>query len=134
MVYVTQLHCMKIILDHHYLPQRSCKSYVFTGVFFNGGGEVSAPGRAWSRGGGAWSRGVAWSWKGAPGPRGLLWGGGAWSLGGCLVWGRAWSQGSAWFQEGLVSQHALWQTPQERRLLLRTVRILLECILVPSLF
>ena len=32
---------------------------------------------------------------------------------------------------GLVSQHALRQTPPpERRLLLRTVRILLECILV----
>ena len=31
---------------------------------------------------------------------------------------------------GGVSQHALRQTPPSRRLLLRTVRILLECILV----
>ena len=60
--------------------------------------------------GGAWSRGV-------PGPRGSLVPGGAGS-GGCLLPGR------------LVSQHALKQTPPERRLLLRTVHILLECILV----
>ena len=37
---------------------------------------------------------------------------------------------------GMVSQHALRQTPRERRPLLRTVRILLEleCILVHDLF
>ena len=35
---------------------------------------------------------------------------------------------------GFVSEHALRQTtPRERRLLLRTVRILLECILVMSI-
>ena len=45
------------------------------------------------------------------------------SPGGGLVWG-VWSS-------GLVSQHALRQTAhRERRLLLRTVRIPLECILV----
>ena len=45
---------------------------------------------------------------------------------GCLVPGRCLVLGE------LVSQHALRQTPspQERRLLLRTLRILLECILV----
>ena len=54
--------------------------------------------------GGAWSR------------RGVCWGGGVCSRG---VW-----------SGGLVSQHALRQTPRERQLLLRTVHILLECILV----
>ena len=49
--------------------------------------------------------------QGVPGP------GGAWS-GGCLVLGGAWS----WGMPG----------PGERRLLLRTVRILLECILVTA--
>ena len=35
---------------------------------------------------------------------------------------------------GCVSQHALRQTPLSRRLLLRTVRIQLECILVLSVY
>ena len=47
------------------------------------------------------------------------------STGGCLV------RGGAWYRGGLVSQHVLRQNPpRERRPLLRTVRILLECILV----
>ena len=58
---------------------------------------------------------------------------------GCLVGagllpGGAWSQGGAWswgvWSRGVVSQHALRQTPRERRLLLQMVRILLECILI----
>ena len=53
---------------------------------------------------------------GVPGPGGVCSGGGL-LLGGACSW-------------GVVSQHALRQTPQERQLLLRTVRILLECILV----
>ena len=67
--------------------------------------------------------------------------GGAWSQEGSAL-GGAWSGGGAgprgvsapggWF---LVSKHALRQTPtQERWPLLRTVRILLECILVANIF
>ena len=51
-----------------------------------------------------------------PGPGGYLVPGGAWSRG-CLV------PGGAWSQEGV------WRTPPGR-LLLRALRILLECILV----
>ena len=52
--------------------------------------------------------------------------------GGCLVLGGVWSRRVCSRGRGLVSKHALRQTPppRERRLLLRTVRILLECILV----
>ena len=73
-------------------------------------------------------------------------GGGGWCLvpggctvpGGCPFLGGAWSPGGFLFPGGLLpgvwcfSQHALRQTPlpRERRLLLRTVRIPLECILV----
>ena len=62
--------------------------------------------------------------------------GGAWSglrsaPGGGLVWGVCSQVGGAW-SGGLVSQHALRQTPSpwERRPLLWIVRIPLECILV----
>ena len=55
-------------------------------------------------------------------------GGFTWSEGGCMVPGGAPGRG------GLVSRHALRQTPRERRLLLWTVRILLECILFCSFF
>ena len=64
-----------------------------------------------------------------------LQGGGGSAPRGCLVWGSLLPGGGsaprwcAW-SRGLVSQHALRQTPQKRRLLLRTVRIPLECILV----
>ena len=84
-------------------------------------------------------RGCVCSWGGGSGlggwgvcgvscPRGV-WSWGAWSQGCvCLVWGCVCSWGClVW---GLVSQHALRETPQERLLLLRTVHILLECILV----
>ena len=72
------------------------------------------------------------TWSGGSASRGLLPGGGSAPRGVC-------SQGGAWSEGllpggGLVSQHALRQTPRERRLLLRTVRIPLECILVPNIF
>ena len=63
--------------------------------------------------------GLGVSAPGGSGLGGLVWGGV------CLVRGVC-----SW---GLVSQHALRQTPRERRLLLRTVRIPLECILVLEL-
>ena len=77
-------------------------------------------GGSWS--GGAWSGVCAWSW-GVPDPGGCS--RGCLFLGECLLGG------------GLVSQHALRQNPpppRERWLLLRTVRILLECILVSASF
>ena len=78
---------------------------------------------------------------GLPGPGGgcLLpgaWGvclvpGGGLVLGGCLLQEDAGLGGCLLLGGGLVSQHALRQTlPRERRPLLRTVRIILECILV----
>ena len=84
-----------------YRPQRSCEGYVFTGVCLSTGG-VPGPGGVPVPGGSA-SGGCLLPGR-VPAPDG------------CLVWGF-----------GLVSQHALRQTPRERRLLLRTVRILLEC-------
>ena len=109
MVYVTQLQCIKIFLDHHYRPQRSCESYVFVGVFFNGGGGVCSRACLVPKEG-AWSWGGAWSWKGGLVPGGCLGGrclvpGGMPGLGPCLVPGKCLVPG------GLVSQHALWQTP-----------------------
>ena len=69
-------------------------------------GVCLSAGVAWFWGWCAWSCGV-FAPRGLPGPSGVPGPG------------------------GLVSQHALRQTPpRERRLLLRTVRILLECILV----
>ena len=91
---------------------------------------VCPQGVAWSRGG-VWSQGVfgpggclvpgvAWSWgclvPGVPGP------GGAWSQG-CLIWGVPGPRG--------VSGGGSGGDPPGR-LLLRAVRILLECILVMS--
>ena len=65
------------------------------------------------------STGVAWFWGGVPGPGGVF-----------APRGLPGPSGVPGPGE-LVSQHALRQTPPpERRLLLRTVRILLECILV----
>ena len=92
--------------DGHYRPQRSYEGYVFTGVCLSTGG---VPGR-----------GVL-----VPGVPGR---GGACSRGVC-------SQGVCSQGGWLVSQHALRQTPpRERWLLLRMVRILLECILVEISF
>ena len=98
-----------------YRPQWSCEGYVFyrcVSVHRGEGGCVclvlEGPGP-----------------RGVSGPRGVLGPGGAWSQGGCLVWGVPGPVGV-----GLVSQHALRQTPPppERQLLLWTVCILLECI------
>ena len=95
---------------NYYRPQQSCEGYVFTHVCdsFHGGGVLSQ--HALQQGGLL------------PGgcllPGGLLlWGcacsGGVPATGGCLLWG---------------SPHP--SLPESRRLLLQTVRILLECILV----
>ena len=72
-------------------------------------------------GGGAWSRGVC-SWRGVPAPGWVSAPGG-----GCLVpgGGGAWSKGGGCLLPG---GGAWWRPP--RRLLLRAVCILLECILV----
>ena len=84
---------------------------MFTGVCLSTGG--GGPG---SRGG-VWSWGGAWSWGGVPGTRGSLVPGGGLVLGGACSRGHllqgVWSRG---VPGGL--------------LLLRAVRILLECILV----
>ena len=111
----------------YYRPQRSCKGYVFTHVcrsVHRGGwcypaciaggipaclaaGGLSAPGGACSGGGLLW--GVPCSW-GVP------------ARGGVCSWEVACSGG-------------VWRPPpphESRRLLLRTVRILLECIVVIS--
>ena len=47
----------------------------------------------------------------------MLCAGGTWSVGGgCLVPGGAWSGGGAWSREGVVSHHALRQTPPVNRM------------------
>ena len=108
---------------HYYRPQRSCEGYVFTGVCLSTGGGGPGPreglggvcswGGAWSQG--VWSRGrvclVPWG----------VWSQGVWSQGGCLLWG-----------VGIpaCNEADTPPPPNERRLWLRTVRILLECILV----
>ena len=117
-------------VSHFYRPQRSCEGYVFTDVCLSTGGclvrgcllqGMSAPGGC-----------LIWGGLGQRGclvPGGLLrgsWSGRVSGSGGCLVW-------VVPGPGGLVSQHALRQIPpppRERRLLLPTVRILLECILV----
>ena len=104
---------------------------------------------------GGWGVGGAWSQGGCLVP-------GRSALGGCLVSGGTWFQGvpgpggllqggvcfrgvgGAWSQ-GVSSQGVCipacteadppeWRPPWERQLLLRTVRILLECILVSETF
>ena len=142
-------HCLNLVIYYH--PQRSCKSYVFTGVCLSTGG------------GGGWYPSMPWRWYPSMPFNRSPWGcypsmHCRWypsmpcnrSLGGCLVWGSApslclvWgdvcSQGvCSWggvpgprgsARGGLVSQHALRQTPQEIWLLVQMVRIPLECILV----
>ena len=92
---------MSLTLCGHYRPQRSCEGYVL---------QVSVCPQRGSVPGGICSRAGAWSQGGrVPGPRGR----GVCSGGG-----------------GVVSQLALRRTSWDRRLLLRTVRILLQCILV----
>ena len=95
---VTELHtvCKRVV--RCFLPQRSCKGYVFTGVYdsVNRGGEgvpgprrgVHGPGVGCLVLGGVWLWGGAWSRGRVPGPRGGVPGPG-----------------------GLVFQHALRQTP-----------------------
>ena len=102
-----------------YRPQRSCEGYVFTRVC-----------HSVHRGEGACSRGGRCSWsKGCVSALG----GSAWTKGGCLVWGGAWSPGGLLLGGWYPSMH--WgRPPWERRLLLWTVRILLECILVKVAF
>ena len=85
-------------------------------------GGVSAPGGGVLVLGGGGSVGClvpGVSGPGVPGPRDVY----VWS-GRCVC---SWGVPGPWW---LVSQHALRETPQERLLLLRTVHILLECILV----
>ena len=101
-------HCLFLVTTR----KRSLgQGNMFTSVCLSTGG-VPAPGGCLLLGG-AWSWGVpgpgsAWSRERVPGPEGLVQEG-AWSWGTCS-WGGAW-----------------WRPP---RLLLRAVRILLECILV----
>ena len=78
--------CEQTLKVYNYRPQRSCKSYVSTGVCLSTGE------------GGAWSRG------------GLVLGVGSGPGGGVCSWGGTWSQGGA-IPGGLVSQYALRQTP-----------------------
>ena len=65
---------------------------------------------------------------GVPAPKGVWSGACACSGGGCLLWGEVWSGGGACSQGGLLRGGPWWGPPQ--RLLLWTVRILLECILL----
>ena len=115
-------------IQDFYRPQRSCEGYVFTRVCdsVHRGGVLSQHalqvvsqhtlqwGRVCSQGvsapGGFCSHGVC-SGR-VPAPMG-----GACS-GGCLLWG--------------VPARGVWRPPKSRQLLLRTVRILLECILVQN--
>ena len=112
---------MELTKSLEFLPfcNEVAKFMFFTGVCLSTGG-----GGAWSGGvcsrEGAWSGGVC-SW-------GDAWSGGMPCLGG-LLQGGGLLLGAAWYP----SMH--WgRRPRERRLLLRTVRILLECILVPKCF
>ena len=89
-----------------YHPQQSCEGYVFIGVCLSTGG--SAPG------GICFLRGVCSGGMSAPG-------------------GVSAPRGSA-PREGVCSRGVSALPPRERRLLLRTVRILLECILVGKWF
>ena len=105
-----------------YRPQRSWGKVIFSEACVKNsvhrGGDLQATPRGEVEGSGLGG--------GSPGPhpggslRGLAWGVSRPIPGGRL-------RGLAW---GGVSQHALRQTPPSRWLLLRAVRILLECILV----
>ena len=104
----------------HCRPQRSCEGYVFTGVCLSTGDVCLVQG-------GACFQGVCARSGGCLLPGVCTWSQGGVCSRGHLVWGVS--------ALGGVSQHALRQTPpQGRRLLLRTVHILLECILVLILF
>ena len=104
------------------------------GVVVSGlGGLVSGLGGVWSRGGGVWSGGSGLG-RSAPGGRGGVWSRGVSAPGGwCLVWGGlVWGSaprgggGGVWSRglsapggsapRGVVSQHALRQTPPVNRM------------------
>ena len=98
-----------------YRPQRSCKGFVFTGVCLSTRGKVCSwgclvPGKRLCSGGCLVLGGVC--------------------SGGCLVLGGVcsqWVPGPRWVGIPACTEA---DTPRQRRLLLRMVRILLECILV----
>ena len=106
-------------------------------ILFTGGWYPSMHCRSPGPHSGGKLRGLAWGGV-SPGPhpggklRGLAWGRGV-SRQGCL---QAHTQGVSPGPHpgGWVSQHAQKQTPSSRQLLLRAVRILLECILVLFFF
>ena len=116
----------------YYRPQRSCEGYVFTGVCHSvHRGDIPAciaggipaylavgDGILACIAGGIPACLVA----GGVLSQHALQQGGACSWGGCLLPGGACSGG--------VCSQGVWRPPRSRRLLLRTVRILLECILV----
>ena len=112
----------KLYSYYIYRPQRSCEGYVFRHIcdsVHGGGGGCAIP--ACIAGGiPACLAAGGCLLKGGSAPRGcLLWGVPAWGVacsGGCLLRGACWGGGV--------------ETPESRWLLLRTVRILLECILV----
>ena len=108
---------------NYYRPQRSCKGYIFTGVCLSTGGVVSQHALLVASqhdlqqvsGGGMLSQHALQvvsqhALQHVSGGRGSSPGGCAWSGGVCC---------GGW-----------WELVQKRRLLLRTVRIPLECILV----
>ena len=113
---------------HYYCLQRSCEGYVFTGVsLFTGGWYPSMPCRWYpsmpcSRSRGWYPSMPCRCYPSMPCSRSpggsLLWGEGY------LLWGGACSQGVT------APGECGGDPPASRRLLMRTVRILLECILV----
>ena len=95
--------------------QRSCEGYVFTGVCLS-------TGRCLVSGGSAPGGGV-------PGPEGSLVPGGIWSWRGAWSWGLP-GPGGFGIPACTGRNPPTLPPTRERWLLLRTVRILLECILV----
>ena len=111
------MHPTGILSCVFYRPQRSCEGYVFTGVCLSTGGVVSQHALQ-----------VVSQHALQQVSTGGLFPGGACS-GGCLLWAGACSMGGA-APGGCLLQGGGDPSPPSRRLLLRTVRILLECILV----
>ena len=71
------------------------------------------------------------AWQGACVAGGMHGGGHVWCRGMCMAGGHAWQRGHAWWGGGLAC--VPWQIPWDM-VNERAVRILLECILVVSLF
>ena len=107
----------------HYRPQRSCEGYVFTRVcdsVHKGGGCYPSMHCRWY---------PSMPCSRSPGG-GMSASGGVPALGRCLFWGGACS-GAGCLLQGCACFGGAMKTPHKSRwLLLRTVRILLECILV----